>query len=568
MILPLKAPEGELSIQGILMKNPTAKYVNKVQEYCWRTRMHMTGYELDKAIEKFDYYENPRLAQLRKKYSPSNKDLFSRLHRPIDKIYNAKGGSNNYYLPDTLKKQFIELLSKITDNYSLRRWLETFWLPTYMYDSMGVILMEVKDDKCYPTYKSSQDIFAMPKPVNRGFEWIIFKVDDPESANSTFGGATNTNATNYDGKRNAVGQDTKYYRVIDDTTDRIIRWDNGVATEMVDQTYVNWFGKVPALVIGDIWDVGREFYVSPDDAILDIADQYLRSRSVCVIFEMEHGFPIHWQYQSACPTCRGTGKNRGSDCPSCNGTGIKSKNDPSQTLMLPVPKDKDVPMLAPNVAGVVELAISSWQEMKANIDDQYKAMHYAMWGTHQIEDSASSQPATATGRFIDVQPVNDRLEKYSRSAEVVEMWVTDMIGQFTYESSYKGSEINLGRRYLIETPDVIWDKYQSSKNKGANVSVLNNLYFQYIDSEYSGDEMMRRKLYLQFSLEPLPHMTLQQAQPILVDPVEYAKKMYIGDFFLTLNDVDYLLKDLPTLQQMLTDFVKGKVTVTPDSSSK
>ena len=194
MILPLTAPEGDISITSLLRRNPTRKYVEKVQKYDWKCLMHNTGYQLSKAIEKFDYYESVRLMQLRQKYTPSNKDFFARLHRPIDKIFTAKGGSANYYLPDEQKKQFLNILSNISDGYSLRQWMEMMWLPNYHADPMGLIFMEIGIDNCYPTYKSSESIFAMPKPNGRKFEWLILKIDNNNDPNNTYGGARGADA--------------------------------------------------------------------------------------------------------------------------------------------------------------------------------------------------------------------------------------------------------------------------------------------------------------------------------------------------------------------------------------
>ena len=554
MVLPLTAPEGQLSIQGIISKNPTKKYVEKVQKYDEKLIMHNTGIGKDKAIDKFDYYEAKRLSELRKRYTPSNKDFAERLHRPCDKIFTAKGGSSNYFLSSKEEKEsFINILRDIANGYSLRQWIETYWLPAYFADPMGLIFMEVGNNTCYPTYKSAESIYAMPKPNGRKFDWIVFKLGDPSSANATYGGAVGMDMSNGEASGTEVGANVQYYRVVDDKFDYTIKWVNGEA-EVVD-LYPNYFGFVPAITVSGLWDAYNEIYVSPDDGIISIYDQHLRSRSVLVIYELEHGYPLHWQYQSSCPTCKGTGKVRASDCTSCNGSGIKSKNDVAERLMLPVPKDKEVPVLAPHVAGVVEVAVESWQEMKSTIDRQYKEAHYCMWGTHQIEDSSSAQPATATGRFIDVQPVNDRLGKFSDEAEFVEMWLTNMSGRFHFPNTYKGCQINYGRRYLIETPDVIWEKYDKAKNSGANVGALNNLYQQYVDSEYSGDEWQRMKMMNMFKLEPLPHQTMQQAQLVLSDPISFNKKVYFGQWLCTLKNDELITLPFEKLNQMLTDYV-------------
>lgn len=548
MILPLT---GEYSVTSILRDRPNKKYVQEVKDYTWKLTMHMTGKGLDKAIKKFDYYESSRLLLLRQQYSPSNEDFFARLHRPVDKIFSAKGGSVNYILPDGKKKEFIGKLQDVRYGYSLRKWVETFWMPALFYDPMGIVLMEIEDGTCYPTYKSAECIHEMPKPKGRHFDWLIFNVDK------------NGN-TIYDDVNKSLISNGGYYRVIDDESDRLIKWDGGVATVIEEQSYENYFGKVPAVTIGNQWDAIHDRFASPDDAIIPIADQHLRSRSVLVMFELHHGFPLNWQYASACPTCNGTTKVTGDICPSCNGTGKDSKKDVSKMVLLPFPTSKDQPIID-KPGGSVDAPIDSWQEMKLTIEQQYKEAHYCSWGTHQIEDSSHE---TATGRFIDVQPVNDRLAKFSDAAEWMEMWITDMMGEFYYGEAYGGSEINLGRRYLIETPDAISNKLQKAIKDKMAYSYLKNMYFQWVDSEYSGDEMMRLKLTMEFKLDPAPFMSIPEAKQAFISERDYQRKLYYGEWLETLPENWYILHKFDTLKTMFDEWVDERIDQQEDEQEE
>lgn len=542
MILPVTAPQGEMSITSVLRDRPNKKYVKECQDYSEKMTMHMTGLKLDKYLSLIDYYENPRLLKLRQLYSPPNTDFFARLRRPVDKIFNAKGGSVNYILPDSKKKEFIEYLSDIKSDYSLRQWVETFWLPASDYDPMGIILIEVGEDEAYPAYYCVQDIWDMPKPKGREFEYLVLKLDKDQYQ-----------GTNLEG----MSAGNQLFRVIDDEYDRTIRWNGGVATVL--EEYPNYFGEVPAITTGYVWDNVHQRYTSAYNDVVSLADQQLRSRSQVVMYELHHGFPMSWQYAGNCPTCNGAGKLMGDPCPSCNGTGKESKRDVSKMILMPYPKDKNDPIVD-KPGGVVEVAVDSWREMKATVDEQYKSAHYCMWGTHQIEDSSHE---TATGRFIDVQPVNDRLGKFSDAAEYVERWITNKVGEFMFGEQYGGSEINLGRRYLIETPDALADKLQKAIKEKMSYSYLKNMYFQWVDSEYSGDEMMRLKLTMEFKLDPAPFMTIQEAQKAFTDPKEYYKKLYFGQWIESLPENWYISSNYVTLQSQLDAFVDEKMKAAP-----
>lgn len=535
MILPLVAPKGQISVTSLLLKNPHAKEFKEMKAYADKLIMHNTGRHKDKYIEKMDYFEKPELLELRKKYSPTNEDFFGRLHRPLDKVFNAKGGSANYYLPDSQKGQLLGILKDVHNGYSMKMWLRTFWMPAYNYDPNGLVFMEVGDGVSYPTYKCIEDIYTYPITNARELPYVIFCVDKKEVMYPI------------------DEEHVKYYRVVDDATDRLVEWD-GENAKVIDE-YTNFYGKVPAIKTGNIYDSVKGWFVSPDDSIIDMADQFMRERSVLTMFVLHHGFPIKWAYKSKCPTCQGTGKLAADACPSCNGSTLKSKFDVAETIGIPVPTSKDDPILAPDIAGYVSPPIDSWKEMVNSLDEKYRSAHFSRWGTHQQEDSSNE---TATGRFIDVQPVNESLGYTSDAAEDMDKWITDMLGMFYFEGSYKGCEVNYGRRFLIESPDEIWAKYQDARKNGvASIGSLNNLLMQYIMSEYQSDSMEMIRQIKMMKLEPFVHMTVEQAKNNVTNPLDYNKKLYFGEWINQLGENDLIIKDYKTLNAEFTDYVEA-----------
>ncbi len=549
MILETKGDQGG-SIGYILKKKPNAKYVKSVQDYSSKQTMHVTGLNLKHYLSLIDYFEKAELLELRQKYSPSNEDFYGRLHRPIDKIWTARGGSANYYISDGDKAKLLGILANVKDGYSLRKWLETFWLLPSHYDPMGMIFMEVGDNTTYPTYKSCHDVFDFPPPKGREYDYIVFKCDDKIKQENA-----------------AEGKETDvYYRVVDDAFDYLVRWDGDTAHIIESQSYPNYFDKVPAITNGNIYDPINKWYVSADDEITGVADQYLRDRSVLTMFKMQHGFPIKWLYGSDCPTCNGTKKVSGKNCPSCAGTGRKSKYDVSETIVVPFPKAND-PM-PPEYAGFYTPPIETWEMMNETIEGLFKDAHYTKWGTNQLEDNSSDQPATATGRFIDVQPVNDRLGKYTDSLEFVETWVVDKIGEFNFPATYKGCEINEGRRYLIESPDVIWKKYQDARTAGAPTTSLTFLYMQWIQAEFRSDSMELGRQVKLMKLDTFFHVSLSQAATIITNPDDYIRKIYFEEWVNQLKPNDLITKTLDELRTMRDEYLDKIVATKNDEAAK
>lgn len=541
MILPLIAPEGQLSITSICKDNPNKAYVKAIQDYSAKVTMHMTGLNLAYYLSKIDYFEKDQLLTLRQKYSPSNEDFFGRLHRPIDKIWSASGGSANYYLDESRKKALLDKLKNIKDGYSVRKWMETFWLLPSHYDPMGMTFIEVGDEEAYPVYRSCQDLFSIPPPNGRKYEYIFFSKDDRINAI----------------KKEPNNSGNTYYRVVDDAADYLIMWDGSKATIIDKYSFDNHFGEVPAITNGNKYDPIRKFYISPDDEVIGIADQHLRDRSVLTMFKLHHGFPLKWMYGADCPTCNGTKKVGARNCPSCGGTGKKSKYDVSETIVVPFPKAGD-PM-PKDYAGFYTPPVESWDKMDETIENYYRDAHYTLWGTHQLEDSDSSQPATATGRFIDVQPVNDKLNKYSDAAEYQESWITDKLGAF-YFKSYTGCEVNYGRRFLIESPDVIWEKYVTARTKGSPVSSLNYLYMQWLQAEFRSDSVELGKQTKLMKLEPFLHIAEKESASVIPNPDDVVRKIYFDQWVNQLQPNDLIAKTLDALRVMRDEYLNGIVS--------
>lgn len=527
-------------ILEIITHQPGRDKLKKVKDYTDKALMHVKGVNLDKYIEKINQFEPQDQIAIRKKYAVSNKDLFSRILRPIDKVFAAKGGSTYYNLPDSKADQLKDYCANVAYGYSVRKWLQVFWMPAIAYDPMGLIFMEINQDgQVYPTYKSVGDVFDY-KPNGRKLEYVIFnkdqRIDRIVAENK--------------------GTKDRLYRVVDDVSDRIVEVNQNAIREIEGETYLNYFLQVPAMIISDIYDPVKGFYVSNIDEVIEKADQFLLQGSVKNIFKNYFGFPQFWTYQSACPECRGTKILNGSECTFCRGTGLKQRTDPSETIYLPVPQGRDEPILAPNVGGFITPDIDGWDKMDAELKLLENCMYQTLWGTHQLEDDAKNQ--TATGKFIDVQPVNDRLNAYSESAEVVETFIVNMIGNIMFQSGYKGASITYGKRYLIETPDELWTKYENARKNGAPTSAMDNLYNDYLQARYSANALELEKYVKLARVEPYKHLSINDLNAA---PTEVKmKKVWYADWILTKADPEVILTPVEKLQEEFAAYCEEQET--------
>jgi hypothetical protein len=513
-------------IEQILKDNPNGKYLELFRKESKVLTAHMTGHGNNDLLEKISGLENDDQLSLRKKFARSNKDIFARIHRPEDKIFTAKGGSKVYDISDSEKKKLITTLQNIYNGISIQSWVEQFALTNLHIDPMGVILIEINKDgtQAYPTYKSTSDIFDY-KTKGRALEYIVLNTSKKDE-----------------------------YRVIDQVTDTTYKYSGGTLT--VVDAFPNYFGEVPGLIISNILRQNSEYYTSPDAEIVELANEYLRESSVKTVYKLKHGYPKSWQYAGTCTECKGTGHFEGKDCKTCNGSGRAISKDASQTITIPIPEEGQ-PTIAPNIAGFVSPDIQGWDKMNEEQEYLETLMHSTYWG---IKERVQFQgQKTATEIVSDMQPINDRLVKFSQWAEEVEKFITDKVAMFLYSPSYKGCSINYGKRFVLESYDQIWTKYQDARAKGSPMSVLDNLLIDYYESRYASNQIELSKHIKLMAVEPYVHQTPKEVKELEVSQLEYAKKVYYHEWIATLNPNDILLKDVLTLRKELTNFVQDKI---------
>lgn len=527
-------------LTAIMKDRPNKKLVDNAQTYAAKLIMHITGVGVSTYMAQLPYFEKLEIAKVRENYARSNKDLFARVHRPIDKVFSAKGGSTYFNMPDSDAQQLRDALTDVEYGYSLRKWVENLWLSSYEYDPMGFVFIEIDPaGNPYPTYKSVMDVYDYRLNA-RSLEYIVFKTSQ-----------------RIDKYKDANDKHYPIYRVVDDAIDALIVWDGSNVTMVAGEDYPNYFGKVPAMINSDIYDQVQGMYISPDDTVVQIADEILQEGSYFNIFKKYHFFPKAWQYQRKCITCEGSGVQQGQVCSSCKGTTFAPDWKVNETVQIPVPQSTDQPKLAPDVAGYITPDIKGWEAMATSLEDLEELMFYTMWGTLPAEHDGKGNE-TATGRFIDAQPVNERLNKFADAAETIEEFIINMMANIMFGQRNNGCDVNYGRRWLFEGPDAIWQKYSDARKAGAPMATLNELLTEYYQAKYTNDSIELKKYMRLMQLEPFVHYTVDQAQVMRIADADYLRKLYFDEWLWTLQPNDLLVKQVATLTQSLTDYVEKK----------
>lgn len=525
----------ELSDIKNIIKAGSPAWVEQSQKESIRLNVHVNGVGTADYLKRFYHYENDRQFQLRRDIATSNRFSVADLMRPVDKVFSSKGGGKIFKLKNESKQEEMRgYLNDFADGMNITKWIQNIQANKYYSDPAGLVFFEWGDEETYPTIKSIQSIFNY-KSSGRLLDWVVFS---PFKIKSESG--------------DDIPGD--FYRVVDDQWDYLIKVLDESITIIEDKTYLNVFNRVPAIINSDIIGFTLKYNESPIEDQVDLLDHYLRTTSVKNIYEFLHGYPIFWAYTQPCRKCDGTGLYEGRTCPECNGARHTLRKDVSDVIALKAPKDGE-PKIAPDVAGYVQPDLNTWEQQRTELTWLSGLMQYSMWGT-AVNEKGDNE--TATGKWIDTQPVNDRLNKFADAFEDMEQKMTNLIGIFYFGDVYEGSSINYGRRFLVEPPDVIWAKYQNARESGSPKIALDYLLIQFYQAEYANDIESLAIAQKSLRLEPFIHKTDEQIQALTaINLNDKKRKAYFNEWYKTLDEIDILTKELKVLAAEFDEYISS-----------
>lgn len=554
-------------IDNIILNNPNKAIVAAGQKYNVEMRKHFYGERLDTTLTTIDGFEKPSLNQLRIKYAKSNRDLLNRLARPIDKVFSARGGSVYYNLPETQERKARILVQDVKGGMSAKKWIENYWRKHYMDDPYGLVFMEIAEQPkatllysqgksaVYPTYKSIQCVYDY-QPTGNRLEYVCFKVNNAEKKASGF------------------KDEDVIYRLVDDSMDYWIKKDGDLVSIIESHSYPNYFGYVPGITNSDIPDPNLEGgHLSLFDDVLELANNFLMKGSIKLTHEFLFAFPKYWEYADDCKHCAGTGYEPNSEdelCKECKGSKKSIMSKVSDAKVLNWPQDKETPIVTPNVAGFVSPDKIFYDIATHDLQLMEDLMTFTLWGATSSQKAQgmatdAAGPKTATEITNELKPQSDRLQPITECAEGVHKFVIDSLIKIQVNPSYQGASVNYGKRYMIESPDVLWEKYSKARTAGAAMSVLDDLLLEYYEAKYNSDPV---KLAIQAKLmkvEPFVHLTVTQLKALNPGEEDYKAKLYFGEWLSTVNDAILISTTTEQLREMMITATSTRELAAPET---
>lgn len=515
------------AIEIIKANQAVTKQWIKMREYSKELKSLVNGTDfLEELICKIEGIESELKAKARAKYSKNITSMFSRLFQPIDNIYYATGGLKDYDIKESVKKDFIKKIANIRDNKTLSEWVQNNAIQLLNTDPNGLVFLEYKENDVYPTYKSIDSIRHY-QAKGQVLEYVLF---EPKII------------------------DTKtYWRIVDDLNDYTFQQIGNEFVLVSEMSFEHPFGQVPGLVCSNINVVGNKEKLSAIHNIIPDAKEYARDQSFLTLYKIYKGNPIFWKYIQMCGDCEGTGKKEDVTCKACNGHGeYVSKNDVTDVVKLPIPDDKDSPVIAPNIAGFISPDLDVWTKYEETLHKSEENIYKSHWGTmYGMQQDQYRGEKTATEIIADKQPLENQLNKYADFAEYIEWKLSEWILNF-YDLAKDKSEskitINLGRRYIIESYDVLLERYEKSIDAGSNNTILDKLFSEYLGAKYRNNPIDLQANLIKAQVEPYIHLQLQNVLDIFGNE-EAQRKVLFNKFWQTVtqfNDPSKIEKEFNT----------------------
>lgn len=487
-------------------------WVNTAREDNIKLDALITGKNFKTLIKKIEGVENSVKSIARENYSKDIRDLSERILQPRQNVFTASGGSfYNNIKGDKNLKTFEEKQKNFKGQKSITKYLSENLFRLSDIDPNGIVFVEYKGkEEIYPTFKSIKDIRNY-KSNGQLLEWVLF-----EPVNIKLNGG------------NSI---VKRWRYVDANMDISVLQIGENFTIEKEKSFTHPFGIVPAFIVSAKQEMGSELRISTINSIVPLMEDYAAFKSVSTILRYTNGFPLFWAYEALCRACRGGGSADGKVCKECSGTGQLIKRDVTDVRIIDMPRDKESAIVTPHLMGWVSPDLDTLKYFDEKAIDDEQRMESTYFGTKRI-NSKNQRNETATGRFIDTQPIITKLSELKSVAEWADNFLMDMLVNWIFGKKQDENFVTklYGDRFIIESQDVLIDKYATAREKGLPITILDKMLEEFIYAKFGTNEQLLNEQLKKKDIEPYVHYTVEQVKEILGDE-EAKQKIIFADFW-------------------------------------
>lgn len=305
-----------------------------------------------------------------------------------------------------------------------------------------------------------------------------------------------------------------------------------IATPDAGGYYAHMLGRLPLTVAGGEWNT-QGYYDSFFSKAKAAADDFISAYSAAQLVDKEASHPYIIEASADCTDCMGRGSvQRDCDscpngielaqCPACAGSGQVSRN-PGQRMIIPHEDMKNgTPIQIVN------------PDVNINLHHRDVCRSVMQLITEALHLQRTEEAQSGVAKAID----QERLYKFINtiSNALFDKILHDTLRDIIAYRNIDGDNANTFRivkptQFRIKTSADLFAEYGESSKAGMPVFIRQRMAIDFVDKQYSGDEVMKKKAQLITELDELSVLNtaeitdLRAVGAITIADITYSRKL-------------------------------------------
>ena len=192
-------------------------------------------------------------------------------------------------------------------------------------------------------------------------------------------------------------------------------------------------------------------------------------------------------------------------CPKC---GEKRIVGPGTFVEMPIPDSKE----QPDLRNPVQMLTVDRQSLDYNVDEERRLRSDIITAVCGQSEEITQREALNEQQIIaNFESQSTVLNRVKKGFEEAQKFVDSTCARLRHGDDFVSCSINYGTQFFLATTATLRAEYKAAKEAGASETELDAMQQQIIESEWHNDPVQMRRMKLLFELEPLHHLTADEA---------------------------------------------------------
>lgn len=192
-------------------------------------------------------------------------------------------------------------------------------------------------------------------------------------------------------------------------------------------------------------------------------------------------------------------------CPKC---GEKRTVGPGSFVEIPIPDGKE----QPDLRNPIQMLTVDRKSLDYNVEEERRLRSDIITAVvGQSEEITQREALNEQQIMANFESQTTVLNRVKRGFEAAQKFVDETCARLRYGTDFVSASISYGTKFFLSTTSQLREEYKTAKEAGATETELDAMQRQIIESEYHNDPMQMRRMMMLFELEPMHHLTNDEA---------------------------------------------------------